>query len=108
MKSLQQMTSTQTGDVLNKGQSEVGYGFGWQTVNKLHPTDRGLAGPFGHGGAYGTEMWIDPRAPSIRILMVQMEGGLPKALGKRVSAALGKAEKEVLAKAMTPAAANVR
>ncbi len=101
MKSLQVMTSTQTGDILDKGQGEEGYGFGWQTVNKLHKFDAGLAGPFGHGGAYGTEMWMDPnpKRPCVRIVLVQMEGGLPKDLGRKLNAALGKAVNQVLEKA---------
>ena len=28
-------------------------------------------GTFGHGGAYGTQAWIDPQAKRIYILMVQ-------------------------------------
>ena len=48
-KSVQQMTSTQTGSL------PVSYGFGWST-------DRKPGGPFGHGGAYSTNMQIDPAA----------------------------------------------
>jgi len=99
MKSLQQMTSTQTGDLLNKGLNEDGYGFGWQTVNKLRRPDNGLAGPFGHGGAYGTEMWMDPHRPSVRVFMVQIEGGLAvcgPGVGKKVMTAVGKAVTQIL------------
>lgn len=92
LQSLQQMTSTQTGDLCNKGLNDTGYGFGWQTVHKLHPTDAGIAGPFGHGGAYGTEMWIDPTHSLIRIFMVQYEGGLPPGeTGKKIKSAFNQA-----------------
>jgi len=102
MKSLQQMSSTQTGDLLNRGLNEDGYGFGWQTVSKLHKPDAGLAGPFGHGGAYGTEMWMDPHRPSVRVFMVQIEGGMAACglgAGKKVMSAVGKATSQILAKA---------
>ena len=98
LKSEQEMTSTQTGDILNKGRNEDGYGFGWQTVSKLHKTDAGLAGPFGHGGAYGTEMWIDPHAGYTTVFMVQMEGGLAGETGRKVKGALGKAEHDLIVK----------
>ncbi len=39
--SVRQMTSTQTGKLLNHGNGEGGYGFGWQTSRK----DRGAADP---------------------------------------------------------------
>jgi CubicO group peptidase (beta-lactamase class C family) len=107
LKSLQQMTSTQTGDMLNKGKNEVGYGFGWQTVSKLHTTDSGLAGPFGHGGAYGTEMWIDPRRQRVTVFMVQCEGGLPGETGKNIKHAFMKAANEAFPRS-TPAAVETR
>jgi CubicO group peptidase (beta-lactamase class C family) len=32
-------------------------------------------GTFGHGGAFGTEGWIDPHNDLIRILLVQVSDG---------------------------------
>ncbi len=55
---LRQMTSTQTGKL------PVAYGFGWFT-------DRKPGGPFGHAGAFKTDMRIDPERQLITILMVQ-------------------------------------
>jgi len=91
LKSIQEMTTTQTGDMLNKGLNETGYGFGWQTACKLHPTDTGLVGEFGHAGAYGTEMSIEPGHSLIRIFMTQFEGGLQGDLAKRIKSPFVKA-----------------
>lgn len=61
-KAVRTMTSKQTGAKLN-----VGYGLGWATNN----------GVFGHGGAYGTNMTIDPERGLILVFMVQ-HNGFPK------------------------------
>ena len=51
----------------------TGYGLTFEVVNKpegtllLHSP-----GSFGHGGAFGTEGWMDPKNDLIRILMVQV------------------------------------
>jgi CubicO group peptidase (beta-lactamase class C family) len=57
-KAIQQMTSTQTGNL------PVAYGFGWFT-------DRKPGGPCGHGGAHKTDMHIYPQQQLITVLMVQ-------------------------------------
>ena len=57
-KSLQQMTSTQTGSL------PVAYGFGWFT-------DRQPGGSFGHGGAHKTDMHIFPQQQLVTVFMVQ-------------------------------------
>ena len=60
--SVEQMTSKQTGPQLNDG-----YGLGWSTGG----------GRFGHGGAYSTNMSIDPARGLITVFMVQ-HAGFPK------------------------------
>ena len=57
-KSLQQMTSTQTGSL------PVAYGYGWFT-------DRQPGGSFGHGGAHKTDMHIFPQQQLVTVFMVQ-------------------------------------
>ncbi len=69
-KSLQQMTSKQTGSLPES------YGFGWST-------DRKPGGPFGHGGAYSTHMQIDPQRQLITIFLVQ-HAGWPNETGNRI------------------------
>jgi CubicO group peptidase (beta-lactamase class C family) len=54
----------------------TGYGLTFEIVDKpegtllLHSP-----GTFGHGGAFGTEGWMDPSTGLIRICMVQLSDG---------------------------------
>jgi CubicO group peptidase (beta-lactamase class C family) len=71
-KSVELMTTLQTGDLKTGFTPGNGWGLAWCVVRtpqgpseKLHP------GSFGHGGAYGTQAWIDPTAKRIYLLMVQ-------------------------------------
>jgi len=65
-----QMTSTQTRDL------PEAYGFGWST-------DRKPGSSFGHGGAYSTNMQIDPQHQLITIFMVQ-HAGYPSPDGDKI------------------------
>jgi CubicO group peptidase (beta-lactamase class C family) len=81
--SLRQMTSTQTADLLSKGKGENGYGFGWQTDRKAHnDTDPAPIAPCGHGGAYATNMSIDPEHGLVFVYMVQHAGAMGPDAGK--------------------------
>ena len=71
--SVRAMTSTQTGDLLNQGKGEDGYGLGWSTSRKAN-NESVIPGPAGHGGAYSTNMNIDPQRGLITIWMVQHTG----------------------------------
>ncbi len=71
--SVRLMTSTQTGDLLNKGQGEHGYGLGWSTSKKANP-DVPVAGQCGHGGAYATNLSVDPQRGLVTVWMVQHAG----------------------------------
>ncbi len=78
------MTSTQTGNLLSKAPDENGYGLGWSTTRKM----RGEAGPVpvgecGHGGAYATQMWIDPGHDRVMVFMVQ-HAGFPGGAGGQI------------------------
>jgi len=67
-----QMTSIQTGDLQTGFTPGNGWGLGWCVIR--HPqgvTERLSPGTFGHGGAYGTQAWIDPTRDLIYLLMVQ-------------------------------------
>ena len=72
---VRQMTSTQTGDLISKGQSQHGYGLGFST-SRRSPGDSGpvLPGPCGHGGAYATNLDIDPGRKLVLVYMVQRAG----------------------------------
>jgi CubicO group peptidase (beta-lactamase class C family) len=54
----------------------TGYGLTFEIVN--HPVGELLLHPmgtFGHGGAFGTEGWMDPKHDLVRILLVQVSDG---------------------------------
>jgi CubicO group peptidase (beta-lactamase class C family) len=54
----------------------TGYGLTFEVVNR--PTGTLLLhsmGTFGHGGAFGTEGWMDPKNDLIRIVLVQVSDG---------------------------------
>ena len=74
-KSVREMTSTQTGNLLDRGKGENGYGLGWSTSRKS-AGDSGpvIPGPCWHGGAYATDMAIDPGKELITVFMVQHAG----------------------------------
>jgi len=66
------MTRTQTGDLRTGFTDGVSFGLGWAVVKE--PTGvTGMLSPgtFGHGGAYGTQGWIDPQRDLILVLMIQ-------------------------------------
>jgi CubicO group peptidase (beta-lactamase class C family) len=88
---VREMTSTQTGELINKGKGEHGYGLGWSTSRKA----RGESGPVipgncGHGGAYATNMSIDPDRGLITVFMVQ-HAGYPGTDGNKIQPAFTKA-----------------
>jgi CubicO group peptidase (beta-lactamase class C family) len=93
---VRQMTSTQTGDLLNQGKGENGYGLGWSTTRKARP-DAVIPGPCGHGGAYSTNLWIDPERGLITVFMVQ-HAGFPGPDGGKVRGAFEKAAVEAFGK----------
>ncbi|HEY7328582.1 MAG TPA: serine hydrolase domain-containing protein [Gemmataceae bacterium] len=66
------MTTIQTGDLKTGFTPGNGWGLGWCVVREPQGVTAMLSpGTFGHGGAYGTQAWIDPVAKRIYLLMVQ-------------------------------------
>jgi CubicO group peptidase (beta-lactamase class C family) len=66
------MTTIQTADLKTGFTEGNGWGLGWCVVRKPQGITAMLSpGTFGHGGAYGTQAWIDPETKRIYILMVQ-------------------------------------
>jgi CubicO group peptidase (beta-lactamase class C family) len=69
---VEKMTSLQTGDLKTGFTPGNGWGLGWCVVREPQGVTEMLsAGSFGHGGAFGTQAWIDPGKRSVYILMVQ-------------------------------------
>lgn len=74
-KSLKQMTTTQTGAIKTGFVDGMSWGFGWQVVAEPKGATETLsAGAYGHGGAFGTQGWIDPKTGAFYILMIQRTG----------------------------------
>jgi CubicO group peptidase (beta-lactamase class C family) len=66
------MTTIQTGDLETGFTPGNGWGFGVCVVREPQGVTRMLApGTFGHGGAYGTQGWIDPVRGLMYVLMIQ-------------------------------------
>ena len=69
---VEKMTTFQTNDLTTGFTPGNGWGLGWCVVRKPQGVSEVLSsGSFGHGGAYGTQAWIDPVKERIYILMVQ-------------------------------------
>ncbi len=67
-----QLTTTQTGDIKTGFTEGMSWGLGFQVVKQPTGVTAMLApGTFGHGGAYGTQSWADPKNGTIYILMIQ-------------------------------------
>lgn len=67
-----QMTRTQTGDIKTGFVDGMSWGYGFAVVKEPKGITRMLSpGTFGHGGAYGTQSWADPKKDLILILMFQ-------------------------------------
>lgn len=70
-----QMTTLQTGDLQCGFTPGMGFGFGWAVVKEPHGVHEMLSkGSFGHGGAFGTQGWIDPQQGFFVILLIQRTG----------------------------------
>ena len=72
------MATTQTGNLLSAPDNENGYGLGWNTTSR----DGGKPWPEGiglihHGGAHGTNLWIDPQGGQIKVFMIAQAGWAP-------------------------------
>jgi CubicO group peptidase (beta-lactamase class C family) len=66
------MTAVQTGELKTGFSAGNGWGLGWCVVREPQGVTAALSpGTFGHGGAYGTQAWIDPVKKRIYLLMIQ-------------------------------------
>lgn len=76
---LKEMTTPQTGDLTTGFVDGMSFGYGFAVVKEPKGATAGLsAGTFGHGGAFGTQGWIDPHQDLFVVLMIQRVG-LPNA-----------------------------
>ena len=69
------MTRTQTGDIKTGFVDGMSWGLGFQVVKTPQGvTDSLSAGTYGHGGAFATQSWADPKTGRIVVLMIQRAG----------------------------------
>lgn len=67
-----ELTRTQTGDIKTGFVDGMSFGYGFAVVKEPKGITRMVSpGTFGHGGAYGTQVWADPKKDLIVILMIQ-------------------------------------
>jgi CubicO group peptidase (beta-lactamase class C family) len=72
---VREMTSIQTGELTTGFTDGNGWGLGWCVVGKPQGVTAMLSpGTFGHGGAFGTQGWIDPKRQMIFVLLIQRTG----------------------------------
>jgi CubicO group peptidase (beta-lactamase class C family) len=70
-----EMTRLQTGDLKCGFVDGMGFGLGWAFVKDPTGVTEALSpGSFGHGGAFGTQAWIDPKKGRFAVLMIQRVG----------------------------------
>jgi CubicO group peptidase (beta-lactamase class C family) len=69
------MTSVQTGEIKTGFVDGMGFGYGWAVVREPKGVTAMLSeGTFGHGGAFGTQGWIDPKQDLFVVLLIQRTG----------------------------------
>jgi len=70
-----QMLTVQTGELATGFTPGNGWGLGWCIVREPQGVTGMLSsGTFGHGGAFGTQGWVDPEKQMIFVLMIQRKG----------------------------------
>lgn len=69
---VREMTRVHTGDLKAGFTDGMGWGLGFGVVREPSGVTAMLSpGTFGHGGAYGTQVWCDPKRDRLYLLMVQ-------------------------------------
>ncbi len=70
--SVKLMTSSHTGHLKAGFTPGSRWGLGWGIVTEPEGVTAAIsAGTFGHGGAFGTQGWVDPKTKTIYVLLVQ-------------------------------------
>lgn len=70
--SVKQMTDVQSGDLVTGFTPGSAWGLGWSIVREPQGVSAALSpGSFGHGGMFGTQVWIDPLKMRIYLLLIQ-------------------------------------
>lgn len=89
---VEQMTRTQTGELKTGFVEGMSFGLGWGVVRQPTGVTAMLSpGTCGHGGAFGTQGWIDAQQNLILVLLIQRVKFLPNGDGSVVRAAFQEA-----------------
>jgi CubicO group peptidase (beta-lactamase class C family) len=73
--SVEKMTRNHTGELRAGFTDGIVMGLGWQVVGTpVGVTSMLSPGTYGHGGAFGTQGWLDPKKEMFFVLMVQRNG----------------------------------
>jgi CubicO group peptidase (beta-lactamase class C family) len=74
--SVETATMLHTGDLKAGHNPGTGFGLAWE-VQKEAPGTLNLMsiGAYGHGGAFGTHGWVDPKKKLVGVFLVQSTGG---------------------------------
>jgi CubicO group peptidase (beta-lactamase class C family) len=74
-KAVAMMTQTQTGEIKTGFVDGMSFGYGWAVVKEPKGVTAMLSpGTFGHGGAFATQGWIDPKQDLFVVLLIQRNG----------------------------------
>jgi CubicO group peptidase (beta-lactamase class C family) len=93
---VKEMTKVHTGDLKSGFTNGMGFGLGFAVVRKLEGATEHLSErSFGHGGAFGTQSWADPKRDLFVILLIQRVG-LPNADASDMRKAVQKAAVEAI------------
>ncbi|HET6424921.1 MAG TPA: serine hydrolase domain-containing protein [Planctomycetaceae bacterium] len=72
---LAEMTKTQTGDLATGFVDGMSFGYGFAVVKEPKGVNAMLStGTYGHGGAFGTQGWVDPKQDLFVIILVARAG----------------------------------
>jgi len=72
---VQKMIRNHTGDLKAGFTEGIAMGLGWQLVGTPTGVTAMLSpGSYGHGGAFGTQAWIDPKKEMYFVLLIQRSG----------------------------------
>lgn len=86
--SVKLMTTVQSGGLQTGFTPGCAWGLGWCVVREPQGVSAALSpGSFGHGGAFGTQAWIDPVKKRVQLLFIQ-RADLPNSDGSDMRKAL--------------------
>jgi CubicO group peptidase (beta-lactamase class C family) len=69
-RAVQLMRTNQSGELHSK--NGLGFGYGFETVDRYGADGMAAVGAFGWGGAYGTKYQVDPQSRLVLVLMIQL------------------------------------